>query len=120
MHSIDQRMKNLEGDMQHAHALTHYSTRVIKSDTTTGARRHNDTSSSYRGQQLLSTVQGKRLQVVSLCHLHEEELEHGILPDGSVSGYTFLLEVASSLNTAHTVRRLSLPSELWEDRVDFG
>lgn len=44
---------------------------------------HAATASTFRGQQLLSTVQGKRLEVASLCAIHDAE--GGLAPDGSVN-----------------------------------
>jgi hypothetical protein len=45
-------------------------------------RHHSSTASTYRGQQLLSSVQGKRLEVASLCSIHDDE--SGRVPHGSV------------------------------------
>lgn len=76
-------MKNLKVDMKHAHALDMHGKKVFSTNGVADERKsHGATSSTYRGQQLLSTVQGKRLEVASLCLLHDSE--NGVVPPGSV------------------------------------
>ncbi|ETI52742.1 hypothetical protein F442_04170 [Phytophthora nicotianae P10297] len=78
-----QRMKNLKADMKHAHTMDMHSKKIFSTNAVAAVRKsHNATSSTYRGQQLLSTVQGKRLEVASLCLLHDSE--NGVVPPGSV------------------------------------
>jgi hypothetical protein len=77
-------MTNLGLDLRHAHALDMHAKRVFSTDPAgAGVRRsHGATSSTFRGQQLLSSVQGRRLEVASLCAIHDQE--RGAVPDGSV------------------------------------
>lgn len=75
-------MKNLERDMQHSHIMDLHKTKHFTTNPTPMVRKHHTTSSTYRGQQLLSTVQGKRLEVVSLCDIHTNE--QGVVPKDSV------------------------------------
>ncbi|KAG7400877.1 hypothetical protein PHYBOEH_004089 [Phytophthora boehmeriae] len=78
-----QRMKNLATDMKHAHTMDMHSKKVFSTNPVAVVRAsHGTTASTYRGQQLLSTVQGKRLEVTSLCVLHDNE--NGVVPPGSV------------------------------------
>ncbi|TMW56494.1 hypothetical protein Poli38472_006504 [Pythium oligandrum] len=78
-----QRIKNLRHDMQHAHVMDRHDKKQFSTTPTPSVRKHHHlTASTHRGQQLLSTVQGKRLQVASLCQIHDNEA--GLLPHGSV------------------------------------
>ncbi|KAH7474456.1 Cytochrome P450 704B1 [Phytophthora ramorum] len=78
-----QRMENLTSDMKHAHTKDMYGKKVFSTNAEATVRKsHGVTSSTYRGQQLLSTVQGKRLEVASLCLLHDSE--NGVVPPGSI------------------------------------
>ncbi|KAG7382095.1 hypothetical protein PHYPSEUDO_005309 [Phytophthora pseudosyringae] len=78
-----QRVKNLKEDMKHAHAIDMNCKKVFSTNAVAAVRKsHGTTSSTYRGQQLLSTVQGKRLEVASLCMLHDSE--SGAVPPGSI------------------------------------
>ncbi|KAL3671458.1 hypothetical protein V7S43_003380 [Phytophthora oleae] len=78
-----QRMKNLTVDMKHAQTMDMHNKKVFSTNAVAVVRKsHGTTSSTYRGQQLLSTVQGKRLEVTSLCLLHDSE--NGVVPPGSV------------------------------------
>ncbi|KAG2790749.1 hypothetical protein PC129_g6994 [Phytophthora cactorum] len=78
-----QRMKNLKVDMKHEHTMDMHSKKVFSTNAVAAVRKsHSATSSTYRGQQLLSTVQGKRLEVASLCLLHDSE--NGVVPPGSI------------------------------------
>ncbi|KAG1710799.1 hypothetical protein DVH05_013524 [Phytophthora capsici] len=79
----EQRMKNLKVDMKHAQTMDMHGKKIFSTNSVAIVRKsHGATSSTYRGQQLLSTVQGKRLQVASLCLLHDSE--KGVVPPGSV------------------------------------
>jgi len=52
-------MKNLKVDMRHAHTMDMHSKKVFSTNAVAAVRKsHGTTSSTYRGQQLLSTVQG--------------------------------------------------------------
>lgn len=75
-------MTNLGHDMNHCHTMDAHGKKQFSTNAVTTVRRSHHTSGSFRGQQLLSTVQGKRLEVTSLCKLHDEE--NGDIPDGSV------------------------------------
>ncbi|KAE9347541.1 hypothetical protein PR003_g6867 [Phytophthora rubi] len=78
-----QRMKNLKVDMNHAHTMDMHDKKAFSTNAAAAVRKsHGATSSTYRGQQLLSTVQGKRLEVASLCLLHDSE--NGVVPPGSI------------------------------------
>ncbi|DBA04014.1 TPA: hypothetical protein N0F65_009361 [Lagenidium giganteum] len=77
-----QRMRNLREDMHHAHVMGHHSKRNFTMSAESLVRKGHGTSSTFRGQQLLGTVQGKRLEVVSLCMIHDQE--NGEIPPGSV------------------------------------
>lgn len=83
-HSEAQRMANLGLDLRHAHTLDMHAKHVFSTvPAPSGVRRsHGATSSTFRGQQLLSMVQGRRLEVASLCAIHDQE--GGAVPDGSV------------------------------------
>ncbi|RLN61547.1 hypothetical protein BBJ29_005069 [Phytophthora kernoviae] len=79
----EQRMKNLVTDMKHAHTMDMHGKKVFSTNPVAVVRTsHGATASTYRGQQMLSTVQGKRLEVTSLCVLHDNE--NGVVPPGSV------------------------------------
>uniref|UniRef100_K3WGM1 Uncharacterized protein n=1 Tax=Globisporangium ultimum (strain ATCC 200006 / CBS 805.95 / DAOM BR144) TaxID=431595 RepID=K3WGM1_GLOUD len=80
--SESQRMTNLRHDMNHSHTMDLHEKKQFSTNAVSTARKSHHTSSTFRGQQLLSTVQGKRLEVTSLCKLHDHE--NGAVPDGSV------------------------------------
>lgn len=75
-------MTNLSRDMSHCHTMESHGKKQFSTNIVATVRRSHHTSGTYRGQQLLSTVQGKRLEVTSLCKLHDDE--NGMIPDGSV------------------------------------
>lgn len=75
-------MTNLSHDMSHCHTMDSHAKKQFSTNAVATVRRSHHTSGTYRGQQLLSTVQGKRLEVTSLCKLHDDE--NGAIPDGSV------------------------------------
>ncbi|CAK4380985.1 unnamed protein product [Aphanomyces euteiches] len=76
-----QRVKNLKRDMQHAHVLDLHKPAEFTTHPLVAPRKHlHDTSSSYGGQHFLGNVRGERLQVQSLCALHDAEDE---VPSGS-------------------------------------
>ncbi|KAJ0397885.1 hypothetical protein ATCC90586_006471 [Pythium insidiosum] len=76
-----QRVKNLWHDMGHAHTMDLHEKKIFSTNPTPSVRKNHVTSSTLRGQQLLSTVQGKRLEVASLCAIHDSE--SGTVPHGS-------------------------------------
>lgn len=85
-------MTNLSRDMSHCHTMDSHGKKQFSSTAPTAVRRSHHTSASFRGQQLLSTVQGKRLEVTSLCQLHDDE--NGATPDGSVRTNSLSLSLA--------------------------
>lgn len=88
-------MSNLALDLRHAHAMDMHGKRVFSTDPAPQVRRsHGATSSTFRGQQLLSTVQGRRLEVASLCAIHDRE--RGTTPDGSVRGCVVAVKAAGA------------------------
>lgn len=83
-------MKNLGQDMRHAHTMDLHEKQQFSTRAAPNVRKnHSRTSSTYRGQQLLGSVQGQRLQVASLCALHDDE--RGVAPDGAVRVAMYLL-----------------------------
>lgn len=78
-----QRVKNLHKDMSHTNVMDMHEKKTFSTNSTPSTRKHHAmTASSFRGQQLLSTVQGKRLEVASLCDIHD--YERGNIPHGSI------------------------------------
>jgi hypothetical protein len=80
-------MKNLYNDMNHAFTMDIHDKKIFTTDSATNPRKNHTTSSTFRGQQFLSTLQGKRLEVASLCSIHDHE--GGEIPSGSVSFFFF-------------------------------
>ncbi|RHY30590.1 hypothetical protein DYB32_006892 [Aphanomyces invadans] len=69
-----QRVKNLKRDMHHAHALDQHKPPEFTTHPLVAPREHlKQTSSTFGGQHFLGRVRGERLQVQSLCALHDAE-----------------------------------------------
>lgn len=94
-------MTNLRRDMNHSHVLDLHEKKHFSTNAVSTVRRSYHTSGTFRGQQLLSTVEGKRLEVTSLCKLHDNE--NGAIPDGSVRA--FRKPISSSANAAGVFSR---------------
>ncbi|ETV65925.1 hypothetical protein H257_17474 [Aphanomyces astaci] len=78
-----QRVKNLKRDMHHAHALDQHKPPEFTTHPLVAPRDHlKQTSSTFGGQHFLSLVRGERLQVQSLCALHDAEED--AVPSGAV------------------------------------
>ncbi|OQR97581.1 hypothetical protein ACHHYP_10202, partial [Achlya hypogyna] len=79
-----QRLKSLKRDMQHSHVLEYQKPPEFTTHPLSAPRAHyRESSSSYGGQHFLGAVRGARLQVQSLCALHDGE-EGAPPPSGSV------------------------------------
>ncbi|EQC39360.1 hypothetical protein SDRG_03563 [Saprolegnia diclina VS20] len=79
-----QRLKSLKRDMHHSHTLELQKPPEFSTHPLSAPRvNYQATSSSYGGQHFLGAVRGARLQVQSLCALHDAE-ESGPLPSGSI------------------------------------
>jgi hypothetical protein len=70
LRTFDQSKKNAEQDMRHAHAMEFCSKKETEVSLRHSRRHFSETSATFRGSQVFSTVQGKKTDPVRLCDMY--------------------------------------------------